>query len=116
MLEAMHNVVRANADLTVEERNLLSVAFKNTISSRRTAWRVLHSIEKKEESKGSKHTAILKGYQEKVKGELNRYCSEIIGLIDGQLIQKATNPEAQVFYHKMKGDYYRYITEFTSGA
>jgi len=44
MLDAMNKVVAANADLTVEERNLLSVAFKNTIGSRRTAWRALSSI------------------------------------------------------------------------
>jgi 14-3-3 protein epsilon len=37
-------------------------------------------------------------------------------LIDTQLIQKASNAEAKVFYHKMKGDYYRYISEFTTGA
>ncbi len=44
MLDAMNKVVAANADLTVEERNLLSVAYKNTIGSRRTAWRALSSI------------------------------------------------------------------------
>lgn len=48
MLDAMNKVVAANADLTIEERNLLSVAYKNTIGSRRTAWRALSSIEKKE--------------------------------------------------------------------
>jgi len=35
----------------VEERNLLSVAYKNSIGGRRTAWRVLSSIENKEEGK-----------------------------------------------------------------
>lgn len=44
MLDAMNKVVQANADLTIEERNLLSVAYKNTIGSRRTAWRILSSI------------------------------------------------------------------------
>ena len=48
MLDAMNKVVNANAELTIEERNLLSVAYKNTIGSRRTAWRALSSIEKKE--------------------------------------------------------------------
>ena len=116
MLEAMNKVVTANADLTVEERNLLSVAYKNTIGSRRTAWRILSSIEKKEEAKGgSKNIPFLKGYQDKIKGELNRYCGEIVSLIDSQLIAKASNSEAKVFYHKMKGDYFRYISEFTSG-
>lgn len=37
-------------------------------------------------------------------------------MIDTQLIQKATDAESKVFYHKMKGDYYLYISEYTSGA
>jgi 14-3-3 protein epsilon len=115
MLEAMNKVVAANADLSVEERNLLSVAYKNTIGSRRTAWRALNSIEKKEEQKSSKNLPILKGYKAKIEGELDKYCQEILNLIDQQLLQKASNAEAQVFYHKMKGDYYRYISEYTSG-
>lgn len=115
MLDAMNKVVNANADLSVEERNLLSVAYKNTIGSRRTAWRALSSIEKKEEQKGSKNLPLLKGYKSKIEGELNRYCNEILNLIDSQLIGKASNDEAKVFYHKMKGDYYRYISEYTTG-
>ena len=116
MLEAMNNVVKLNADLSVEERNLLSVAYKNTIGSRRTAWRALSSIEKKEEQKGSKNLPLLKGYKAKIEGELNKYCNEILNLIDNSLIGKSSNAEAKVFYHKMKGDYYRYISEYTSGA
>merc|ERR1712050_92547 len=38
-----------------------------------------------------------------------------IGVLDGNLIPKATNGESKVFYQKMKGDYYRYIAEFTDG-
>ena len=117
MLDAMNKVVAANADLSVEERNLLSVAYKNTIGSRRTAWRALSSIEKKEEQKGSKNIGLLRSYKAKVEGELNRYCNEILNLIDNKLLtDKSINAEAQVFYYKMKGDYYRYISEYTSGA
>lgn len=36
-------------------------------------------------------------------------------MIDSQLFQKASNSESQVFYLKMKGDYYRYVSEFTEG-
>ena len=116
MLDAMNKVVAANADLTIEERNLLSVAYKNTIGSRRTAWRALSSIEKKEEQKGSKNIGLLRSYKSKIEGELNKFCNEILNLIDSQLLQKASNPEARVFYYKMKGDYYRYISEYTSSA
>ena len=40
-------------ELTLEERNILSVAFKNVVGTRRAAWRVLSSIEKKENNKGN---------------------------------------------------------------
>ena len=39
-------------ELTLEERNILSVSFKNVVGTRRAAWRVLSSIEKKENNKG----------------------------------------------------------------
>ena len=41
-------------------------------------------------------------------------CRNILDLCDSHLIRNASTAEAQVFYKKMKGDYYRYITEFTS--
>ena len=116
MLEAMNKVIAADANLNVEERNLLSVAYKNSIGSRRTAWRALSSIEKKEEQKGSKNIGLLRAYKTKIEGELNKFCNEILNLIDSQLVPKAPGAEAFVFYHKMKGDYHRYITEYTSGA
>merc|ERR1712050_621638 len=38
-----------------------------------------------------------------------------IGVLDGNLVPKETNGESKGFYQKMKGDYYRYIAEFTDG-
>ena len=37
----MKKVIRMGANLTVEERNLLSVAYKNSVGARRSAWRVM---------------------------------------------------------------------------
>lgn len=47
MVEHMKAVATMPTELTVEERNLLSVAYKNVIGSRRASWRVLSSIESK---------------------------------------------------------------------
>jgi len=52
MVEAMKKVASLDVELTVEERNLLSVAYKNVIGARRASWRIISSIEQKEESKG----------------------------------------------------------------
>jgi len=70
MLEYMKKVVESGKELSVEERNFLSVAYKNTVGSRRTAWRAIISIEQKEEAKGSKHLHLLKDYKKKIETEL----------------------------------------------
>ena len=44
MIDHMKKVVNTGSELNSEERNLLSVAYKNTVGSRRTAWRALSSI------------------------------------------------------------------------
>merc|ERR1712170_272985 len=46
---------------------------------------------------------------------LQKICDTILGLLDGNLIGKASSGESKVFYEKMKADYYRYIAEFTAG-
>jgi 14-3-3 protein epsilon len=115
MLDYMKKVVQLGQDLSVEERNLLSVAYKNTVGSRRTAWRALSSIEQKEESKGGKNLNLIKDYKKKIEGELTTFCNDIISVLDKNLIPQAAQPESKTFYLKMKGDYFRYIAEFASG-
>merc|ERR1712190_66946 len=56
-----------------------------------------------------------KEYCSKVEAELDKICDTILGLLDKNLITKATSGESKVFYQKMEADYYRYIAEFTDG-
>merc|ERR1712045_1082816 len=56
-----------------------------------------------------------KEYCSKVEAELQKICDTILGLLDGNLIGKASTGESKVFYQTMKADYHRYIAEFTSG-
>merc|ERR1711972_791809 len=103
-------------ELSVEERNLLSVAYKNAVGSRRAAWRIITSVEQKEKTKGSEENAkYAREDCAKVEAELQQICDTILGLLDGNLISKATTGESKAFYQKMKADYYRYIAEFTDG-
>ncbi|XP_078176938.1 14-3-3-like protein B isoform X3 [Carex rostrata] len=115
MVEAMKNVAKLDVELTVEERNLLSVGYKNVIGSRRASWRILSSIEQKEEAKGNEaHVKRINEYRHKVETELTGICNDIMAVLDGHLIPSATAGESSVFYYKMKGDYYRYLAEFKS--
>lgn len=58
---------------------------------------------------------MIKQYKSKIETELNNYCNDILDLIDKHLLTRSTTPEAKVFFHKMKGDYFRYISEYAAG-
>ena len=106
----------SNQEMSVEERNLISVAYKNAVGSRRASWRIISSVEQKEASKGNEQNVeMAKAYRIRVEAELNKICGEILELIDTNLVPMSTAGESKVFYFKMKGDYYRYIAEFTEG-
>jgi len=116
MADHMEEVGKQPDELSVEERNLLSVAYKNAVGSRRAAWRIITSVEQKEKTKGNEENAkYAKEYCTKVEQELQKICDTILGLLDKNLINKAATGESKVFYQKMKADYYRYIAEFTEG-
>merc|ERR1712057_90707 len=114
--EHMKGVAQSNQELSVEERNLISVAYKNAVGSRRASWRIISSVEQKEQSKGNDaNVGHAKAYRGKVETELQGICDTILSLLSDSLIPAAKDAESKVFYHKMKGDYYRYIAEFTDG-
>merc|ERR1712060_815434 len=116
MANHMETVGKSGEELTTEERNLLSVAYKNAVGSRRAAWRIITSVEQKEKTKGNEENAkYAKEYCGKVEAELDKICNTILGLLDGNLIPKAGSGESKVFYQKMKADYFRYIAEFSDG-
>nr|AHJ11140.1 14-3-3 zeta [Bursaphelenchus xylophilus] len=114
MAQSMKKVTELGSELSNEERNLLSVAYKNVVGARRSSWRVISSIEQKTEG-SEKKQQMAKEYREKVERELRDICHDVLDLLDKFLIPKAGNPESKVFYLKMKGDYYRYLAEVATG-
>ena len=102
MVENMKTVASTDQELSVEERNLLSVAYKNVIGARRASWRIVSSIEQKEESKGNEaQVTLIKEYRNKIEQELAKICDDILGVLDGSLIPAAGSGESKVFYYKM---------------
>ncbi|CAF1084217.1 unnamed protein product [Adineta steineri] len=115
MVNAMKTVAESNSELTIEERNLLSIAYKNVIGTYRSPWRAISSIE--QEANGTEQQQKLTTkYRQKIENELKVVCHELLTLIDKHLIPKATATESQVFYLKMKGDCYRYLAEVATDS
>ncbi|TXG53965.1 hypothetical protein EZV62_019221 [Acer yangbiense] len=112
-MEKVVDSVTSSEELSVEERNLLSVAYKNVIGARRASWRIVSSIEQKEESRGNHdHVSIIKDYRSKIETELTEICGGILNLLEQKLVPAAAASDSKVFYFKMKGDYHRYLAEF----
>lgn len=111
-------VTELNEALSNEERNLLSVAYKNVVGARRSSWRVISSIEQKTSADGNeKKIEMVRAYREKIEKELEAVCQDVLNLLDNFLIKNCseTQHESKVFYLKMKGDYYRYLAEVATG-
>jgi len=115
MAAAMKKVTEMEKELSNEERNLLSVAYKNVVGARRSSWRVIHSIEQKTDGTDKKQE-MARNYREKIEKELKKICEEVLDLLNNHLITNAKVSESKVFYLKMKGDYYRYLAEVASAG
>lgn len=110
MVDFLREVIAAkDGDFTTEERNLLSVGFKNLIGGKRTALRTIAAIE--QNPKYSKFSDALTGYKRRIEDELYDQCLMIVNLVKDKCMKLAANGESKAFFLKMVGDYYRYVAE-----
>lgn len=96
--------------LNESERNLLSVAFKNVVGALRSSWRTFNEENTK--------TELAQDYKAKVEADLTAKCKEVLAILEEKLIpsEQGKKSECEVFYLKMSGDYYRYLSEFVTEA
>jgi len=122
MVKIMETLVVSKLDkkegLSPDQRNLLSVAYKNVVGAKRSSWRVLNEDNQFESEN------LVQRYKKKVEAELEGTCLQILDVLkklsdqNGERMKseedekkKKEQEECQVFYLKMIGDYYRYLTE-----
>jgi len=102
-------LVMQGHDLTNEERNYLSIGYKNVITALRNSWRTLSNPE-------GKFDDLLSDYKKSIEKELESKCKDALDLLENYLLKKHTSSYSnQVSYLKMAGDYYRYESEFMPG-
>jgi hypothetical protein len=110
-----------NAELSPDQRNLLSVAYKNVVGAKRSSWRMLSEEGQFDQMRAE----LVQKYKNRVETELENTCKDILKTLEELAKQNKQRLEAtedsddkkkdiqecQVFYLKMIGDYYRYLTE-----
>lgn len=88
----------------MEERNLLSIAYKHVTGTLRTSWRTVEGIEKQETANGRaslREQALIRRQREKIELELADACKDLLDLLDRYLVPAAEAGEERVFYLKM---------------
>merc|ERR1712113_983762 len=105
--EAIGN--KAGEDFTIDERNLLSVGFKNQIGANRGAIRTIGAIE--QNPKYQKFGTALKEYKTQIEESLYNQCMAIVQKVEQKCLGLAKDDESNAFFQKMIGDYYRYVAE-----
>ncbi|KAI0326661.1 14-3-3-like protein [Cubamyces sp. BRFM 1775] len=102
------------AQLTIDERNLLSIAYKNLTATLRSSWRTIDNLQKKEALSSSRQQVKLMRLQKEfIEKDIDALCRDVVDLLENTLMPAANDGEEKVFYSKMRGDYYRYLAELT---
>lgn len=103
----MKKVTKLDIELTVEERNLIFMGYKNVIGDMRKSWRVLSLIEWKKTQKENEKIEQDQRVQEEVEKDLTDICHDIMIVIDEHLILSFIADKFFVFYYRTKGYYYQ---------
>lgn len=94
----------SDARLSMEERNLLSIAYKHVTGTLRTSWRTVEGIEKQEIANRRatlREQTLIRRQREKIELELADACKDLLDLLDRHLVPAAEAGEERVFYLKM---------------
>lgn len=119
-INIIKRVIDLDPELSEEDRNILTLAYKNPVTSRRNTLRTIEAYylpsaleeQQQENSDNTQRIKMLKEFEQKMKNELEELCIDLVKLVDEKILSRpSVEAEDRVFYEKMKGDFYRYICE-----
>jgi 14-3-3 protein epsilon len=116
MMDFMKRVVDLNPSLTVDERNLLAVSYKNVLTPRRNGLQTLSAIAAHMDGQATANRIReISDIRARLEAEVQAICNQLIDLVTNKLLPAAGTPDARVFFEKLCADYYRYMCESVSG-
>lgn len=116
MVVAMKLYAESGAEMSTVERDMLSMAYKNVVGSRRAAWRAMNearydnSLDKKPGCEEA--DKLISTYMETIKTELRTHCVDVLAILDKRIEGLSHgDSEAKICFLKMRADYQRYLCE-----
>ncbi len=113
MVSSINKFIEMNPKLTKDEKNIVSAGYKNILTDKRTSWRLLNCMEKKETKKKSAQVPHIKEIKSHIQSEMKKQIEDVKNVIDKYLLPNAPDPESKVFYLRLKADHIRYLCEIT---
>lgn len=112
MIKTISKIIELNPKLNKEECDILSTGYKSMITDKRSSWHILHAMERKEKNKKSKTLQNIREIKSHIEQEIRDVCNQLQSVLDKYLIPNVEEYENEVYFYKLKADYYRYICEF----
>lgn len=111
MCDLLKEVVSCDPCLSIDERNLLSIAYKNVVGDLRNHWR--NYCNHLESASEGDHKDDIEMFKKIIENDLKTVSKQLIEMLEKQILKKIDqeNHEEHIFYLKMAGDYYRYLSE-----
>ncbi|KAH0786349.1 14-3-3 protein [Histomonas meleagridis] len=113
-IETIKELINLNPVLDNKTRGYFQVVYKQIIDGLRNSLGLVNTFyEMEQELNHTEMASFLLKKKEELCDKLIPLCKEAIGLIDNVLIPNAQDPQMSVYLLKLKGDFYRYVAEYS---
>lgn len=113
-INCIKKLIYLKPNLDSNERVIFQAIYKQVIDSLRTSLATINSYWEVECAAGQYDIAqFLQTKKEQICAKLIPLCKEAISVIDDTLIPNTNDSQTLVFYYKLKGDFYRYVAEYS---
>eukprot|EP00039_Didymoeca_costata_P020549 m.341633 g.341633 ORF g.341633 m.341633 type:complete len:252 (-) comp20285_c0_seq1:32-787(-) len=112
-IEVLETTAKELGKLTQSERLLFASVCRKATSLLRSAWKY-YSDEGQAATSPLRVKIACALSCTQIEEKLRDKCQRVVEFVDN-LLEKSSDDEATIFYHKMKGDHLRYIAEFETG-
>ncbi|XP_037932172.1 14-3-3 family protein artA-like [Teleopsis dalmanni] len=113
MTDALRRLVDYAPELSWEELEWLSVAYKHCVNSRRSSWHTVRNALDRAELLGNVgNITIAETMLRDIEKEMRFHCKNILQMLEQKIIPNAKDDNTMVLCHKLIGDYNRCLAEF----
>ena len=102
-------------ELIEEERKIFILIYRRYITDQRNTWKTLYQLEEKEKLMKTGYVTLINEIRNNIEEIIKITLEKIIYLTNNYILNKVFSNEGRAFFYKVKGDFYRYLSELSYG-